>query len=90
MNNRRTNDTKSGFTLIELLVVIAIIAILAAMYWLETQLATEIRARRSPSATHGDVLEADRLIAPALDAAVFYWSFLAVIGVATYVVLYLV
>jgi heme/copper-type cytochrome/quinol oxidase subunit 3 len=67
-----------------------LIAILAAMYWLETQLATEIRARRSPSATHGDVLEADRLIAPALDAAVFYWSFLAVIGVATYVVLYLV
>ena len=33
--------------------------------------------------------EPDRLIAPALDAAVFYWGFLAAIGVLTYVVLYL-
>jgi heme/copper-type cytochrome/quinol oxidase subunit 3 len=66
------------------------IAILAAMYWLETQLATEIRARRTPAGRHGDVLEADRLIAPALDAAVFYWAFLACVGVATYVVLYLI
>jgi len=29
------------------------------------------------------------LIAPGLDAAVFYWAFLAGIGVITYVVLYL-
>ena len=31
---------------------------------------------------------ADLLIAPGLDAAVFYWVFLAAIGVITYVVLY--
>ena len=29
------------------------------------------------------------LIAPGLDAAVFYWAFLASIGVLTYVILYL-
>jgi heme/copper-type cytochrome/quinol oxidase subunit 3 len=65
-----------------------LIAVLAAMYWLETQVATELRARRSPASSTGDVHEPDRLIAPALDAAVFYWGFLAVIGVLTYVVLY--
>ncbi len=42
------------------------------MYWLETQVATELRARRSPAARHGDIEDPDRLIAPALDAAVFY------------------
>jgi heme/copper-type cytochrome/quinol oxidase subunit 3 len=66
------------------------IAVLSAMYWLETQVATELRARRSPASSTGDVQEPDRLIAPALDAAVFYWGFLAAIGVLTYVVLYLV
>ncbi|HTU80335.1 MAG TPA: cytochrome c oxidase subunit 3 [Solirubrobacteraceae bacterium] len=66
-----------------------LIAVLATMYWLETQMATELRARGAPAASHGDVHEPDRLIAPALDAAVFYWSFLAAIGVVTYVTLYL-
>jgi heme/copper-type cytochrome/quinol oxidase subunit 3 len=67
------------------------IAVLATMYWLETQVATELRARRSPAAhRQGDIAEADRLIAPGLDAAVFYWSFLAAIGVITWVTLYLV
>jgi hypothetical protein len=66
-----------------------LIAVLAAMYWLETQVATELRARRSPAGREGDVREADLLIAPSLDAAVFYWSYLAAIGVVTYVVLYL-
>jgi heme/copper-type cytochrome/quinol oxidase subunit 3 len=65
------------------------IAILATMYWLETQVATELRARRSPAAHDGDIKDPDRLIAPALDATVFYWSYLAGIGVITYVVLYL-
>ncbi|HEX4186769.1 MAG TPA: hypothetical protein VHY83_02615 [Solirubrobacteraceae bacterium] len=65
------------------------IAVLGTMYWLETQVATELRARRQPAGTEGDIREADRLIAPALDAAVFYWVFLAAIGVVTYVVLYL-
>jgi heme/copper-type cytochrome/quinol oxidase subunit 3 len=65
------------------------IAMLGTMYWLETQVATELRARRSPAASDGDIKDPDRLIAPALDAAVFYWSYLAGIGVITYVVLYL-
>jgi heme/copper-type cytochrome/quinol oxidase subunit 3 len=72
-----------------------LIAILGTMYWLETQLATELRARRipareTPEDTRRDIADPDQLIAPALDATVFYWCFLAVIGVLTYVVLYLV
>jgi heme/copper-type cytochrome/quinol oxidase subunit 3 len=66
-----------------------LIAVLGTMYWLETQVASEFRARRKPAGTEGDIREADRLIAPGLDAAVFYWGFLAAIGVVTYVVLYL-
>ena len=66
------------------------IAMLATMYWLETQVATEIRARREPAGREGDIKDPDRLIAPGLDAAVFYWSFLGGIGVITYVMLYLV
>jgi heme/copper-type cytochrome/quinol oxidase subunit 3 len=65
-----------------------LLAVLGAMYWLETHLATELRARRAP-AGQGDIAEADRLIAPGLDAAVFFWVFIAAIGVITYVVLYL-
>jgi heme/copper-type cytochrome/quinol oxidase subunit 3 len=65
------------------------IAVLATMYWLETQIATEIRARRSP-AEHGDIRDPDRLIAPGLDACVFYWAYLAGIGAIAYVTLYLV
>ncbi len=65
-----------------------LIAVLATMYWLETQVATELRARRSPAA-QGDIKDPDRLIAPGLDAAVFYWAFLAGIGVIMYVTLYL-
>jgi heme/copper-type cytochrome/quinol oxidase subunit 3 len=66
-----------------------LIAVLFTMYWLETQVATELRARRTPAATDGDIKDPDQLIAPGLDAAVFYWSFLAGIGVVTYVTLYL-
>jgi heme/copper-type cytochrome/quinol oxidase subunit 3 len=65
-------------------------AVLGTMYWLETLLATELRARRAPAASEGDIAEADKLIAPGLDAAVFYWSFLAAIGVITWITLYLV
>jgi heme/copper-type cytochrome/quinol oxidase subunit 3 len=67
-----------------------LIAVLFTMYWLETQVATELRARRAPAAAgDGDIDDPDQLIAPGLDAAVFYWSFLAAIGVVTYVTLYL-
>lgn len=65
------------------------ISVLATMYWLETQVATELRARRVPAASEGDIAEADKLIAPSLDAAVFFWSYLAAIGVITWVTLYL-
>ena len=65
------------------------VAVLGTMYWLETQVATELRARRAPAASEGDIAEADKLIAPGLDAAVFYWCFLAAIGVITWVTLYL-
>ncbi len=66
-----------------------LMAVLGTMYWLETQVATELRARREPATGTGDIKDPDRQIAPALDAAVFYWSYLAGIGVITYVVLYL-
>jgi heme/copper-type cytochrome/quinol oxidase subunit 3 len=66
-----------------------LLATLGAMYWLETQVATEFRASRSPS-EHGDIRDPDRLIAPGLDAAVFYWGYLGAIGVITYVVLYVI
>lgn len=66
-----------------------LVAVLFTMYWLETQVATEFRARRTPASSEGDIKDPDRLIAPALDAAVFYWSFLAAIGIVTYVTLYL-
>ncbi len=66
-----------------------LIAALGTMYWLETQVATELRARRSPALHHRDIREPDRLIAPGLDAAVFFWGYLAAIGVITYVTLYL-
>jgi heme/copper-type cytochrome/quinol oxidase subunit 3 len=66
-----------------------LVAVLFTAYWLETQIATELRARREPASSTGDVKDPDRLIAPGLDAAVFYWSFLGAIGVLTYVVLYL-
>jgi heme/copper-type cytochrome/quinol oxidase subunit 3 len=73
-----------------------LVAVLATMYWLETQLATELRARRVPAhrtseqSEGGDIADPDKLIAPALDAAAFYWGFLGGVGVLTYVVLYLV
>jgi heme/copper-type cytochrome/quinol oxidase subunit 3 len=66
-----------------------LLAVLGAMYWLETQVATELRARREPAARDGDIQDPDKLIAPALDAAVFYWVFLAALGVIAYVTLYL-
>jgi heme/copper-type cytochrome/quinol oxidase subunit 3 len=66
-----------------------LVAVLGAMYWLETQVATELRARREPAPADGDIKDPDRLIAPGLDAAVFYWAFLAALGVIAYVTLYL-
>jgi heme/copper-type cytochrome/quinol oxidase subunit 3 len=66
-----------------------LIAVIGTMYWLETQVATELRARRAPAHSLGDIKDPDKLIAPSLDAAVFYWAFLGGIGVLMYVTLYL-
>jgi heme/copper-type cytochrome/quinol oxidase subunit 3 len=66
------------------------IAVLGTMYWLETQVATELRARRQPAQSDGDIKDPDKLIAPALDACVFWWSYLAALGAIAYVTLYLV
>ena len=65
------------------------IAALSTMYWLETQIATELRARRAPAHANGDIKDPDRLIAPGLDACVFFWSYLAALGAIAYVTLYL-
>jgi heme/copper-type cytochrome/quinol oxidase subunit 3 len=64
------------------------IAALVTMYWLETQIATELRARRRPGEAT-DIASPDLLIAPGLAACVFYWGYLAAIGVLAYVTLYL-
>jgi heme/copper-type cytochrome/quinol oxidase subunit 3 len=66
-----------------------LIAVLGTMYWLETEVASEWRARKSPATGSEEIKDVDTLIAPSLDAAVFYWSFLAGVGILTYVVLYL-
>jgi heme/copper-type cytochrome/quinol oxidase subunit 3 len=65
------------------------IATLGTMYWLETHIATELRARRAPAQAHGDIEDPDRLIAPGLDAFAFFWSYLAALGAIAYVTLYL-
>ncbi len=70
-----------------------LIAVLGAMYWLETHVASARRARariaRGDPPPAGDIKEPARTISSGMDAAVFYWSYLAGIGVITYVVLYL-
>lgn len=67
-----------------------IIAVIGALYWIETQVATELRARRDPAHSEGDISDPDQLIEPGLAAASFFWGYLAAIGVITYAVLYLV
>jgi heme/copper-type cytochrome/quinol oxidase subunit 3 len=64
------------------------VAVLATMYWLETHVATELRARRAKG-SHPDIADPDRLIAPGMAACAFYWMFLAGVGVLAYVILYL-
>ncbi len=59
-------------------------------YWIETQVATAWRRRRSgvpDTAAH--VLTDERLSQANLEACSFYWSFYVAIGVVTFVILYL-
>jgi heme/copper-type cytochrome/quinol oxidase subunit 3 len=53
--------------------------VLIAMYWVEIVFATGLRHRRT----------ADAYIPHGLDAASFYWTLLAVIGVVAWAILYL-
>jgi heme/copper-type cytochrome/quinol oxidase subunit 3 len=66
---------------------------LATMYWLEIQIATELRERRKPTARPGEGVteyeDPDQLLPRGIDASTFYWSFLAAIGLLTWVILYL-
>lgn len=66
-----------------------VVAVIGTLYWLETQIASELRARRSAAHTDGDISNPDLLIAPGLDAAAFYWAFLAGVGAVTFILLYL-
>lgn len=70
-----------------------LIAILGTMYWLEIQVASELYARRKPSARHHALPtgyeDPDQLLPRGMDAVVFFWGFLGAIGVITYVTLYL-
>jgi heme/copper-type cytochrome/quinol oxidase subunit 3 len=66
-----------------------LMAVLGTMYWIEVQVAAAAWARRHPDRGEGDIRDPDHLIVPALEAAVFYWAFLAGIGIVMYVTLYL-
>jgi heme/copper-type cytochrome/quinol oxidase subunit 3 len=59
------------------------VAVLGTMYWLETQFATAARARREGATNNEELLRAG------LEAATFFWQFLAGLGVVTWVILYL-
>jgi heme/copper-type cytochrome/quinol oxidase subunit 3 len=65
---------------------------LATMYWLEIQVATEIRERRKPAARPGEPVseyeDPEQQLPRGIAASMFYWVFLAGIGVITYVILY--
>ena len=68
--------------------------VLGTMYWLEIQIATELRERRKPSARPGEGVteyeDPDQLLPRGIAASTFYWSFLAGIGVITYIILYII
>jgi heme/copper-type cytochrome/quinol oxidase subunit 3 len=75
--------------------------VVGALYWLETALATSVRYRRQggaaapgeasgdPGRPGADIDEPTLLVDAEVGALAFYWSFLAGIGVLTWIVLYL-
>jgi heme/copper-type cytochrome/quinol oxidase subunit 3 len=81
-----------------------VLFLLAAIFWLETTLATSIRYRGwskgermvapgeaagDPHRTGEDVRDPVSLVRAELEALSFYWSFLAGLGVVAWVILYL-
>lgn len=80
-----------------------VLFLLMTLYWLETLLATSLRYRSIPHGTPApgeasgdpdrlahDIADPLSLVRPGLEAASFYWSFLAGIGVLMWIVLYLI
>jgi heme/copper-type cytochrome/quinol oxidase subunit 3 len=64
---------------------------LLSAYWIETQVATAWRRRRSGvTVAPADVLTGERLTRANLAACSFFWTFYVAIGVVTFVVLYVV
>ena len=78
-----------------------VVFVLSAMFWLETLLATSFRFRRREGVALGeaagdryrggqDIANPLVLTLPSLEAFFFLWVVLAIVGVATYVLLYIV
>jgi heme/copper-type cytochrome/quinol oxidase subunit 3 len=64
---------------------------LMSAYWIETQVATAWRRRRSGViVAPADVLTGETLTQANLEACSFFWTFYVAIGVVTFVVLYVV
>jgi heme/copper-type cytochrome/quinol oxidase subunit 3 len=64
--------------------------VLGTMYWLETLLATSFRDRGARTDDQSDDIDRPgSLLAPGANALAFYWAVLASIGVATWLILYL-
>jgi heme/copper-type cytochrome/quinol oxidase subunit 3 len=76
--------------------------VLGTLFWLETLLATSLRyhgkgvsehepgqASGDPGRTGDDIAEPLSLVGPGAEAFAFYWAFLAGIGLASWIVLYL-
>jgi heme/copper-type cytochrome/quinol oxidase subunit 3 len=83
-----------GWTAFQLLFTVG------ALFWVENILATSLRYRNATSAPPGhasgdshrdahDIADPLALVLPGLEAASFYWSFVAALGVLDWVVLYL-
>jgi len=86
-----------GWTAFEVMFMIG------GLFWIENVLATSLRYRKTtagspppghasgdPHRTAHDVADPLSLVLPGLEAASFYWSFLAALGVVAWVILYLV
>jgi heme/copper-type cytochrome/quinol oxidase subunit 3 len=72
---------------------INIVAILAGAYWLETLLARELRLRRAVAedgGATGSALPAARLFRVNLEAATYYWGFIAVVELFFWVLFYVI
>jgi heme/copper-type cytochrome/quinol oxidase subunit 3 len=64
--------------------------VFGTMLWAETLLAYGLRTRRQTSPPVGEFDSPHALIQPRLAALAFYWTYLAVLGVVMWAILYLV